>query len=155
MTHPSTPRPEISADTAEQSDTAEQCDDAEELWWTFPARPEHARLARTWLSGWLESRGPGKEGKVHGALVAFSELATNAVLRGTGPITVFAKLANRQLLCEVTDRSLEMPTFLEPDRDHEHRRRLSLVDALTETWWVRAAPGGGKTLSFVVELDVD
>lgn len=148
MTYLSTPQPECSADSVEQYD------DAEELWWTFPALPEHARMARTWLSGWLESRGPGKEGKVYGALVAFSELATNAVLRGTGPITVFAKLANRRLLCEVTDRSLEMPSFLDTERDHEHRR-LSLVDALTEGWWVRAAPGGGKTLSFVVELDVD
>ena len=59
----------------------------------------------------------------------------------------------RRLLCEVTDRCVDLPMMLDAGPDDEHHRGLSLVDALTASWWVRAAPGGGKTTSFLVELD--
>ncbi len=115
---------------------------ADGVWWTFPALP------------------------VYGALVAFSELVTNSVLHGAGPITVHARLVYgprelqynlgtepRRLLCEVTDRCVDLPMLLDAGPEDEHHRGLSLVDALTSSWWVRAAPGGGKTTSFLVELD--
>jgi hypothetical protein len=140
---------------------------ADGVWWTFPALPVHARLARIWLEGWLDAQCPGKEERSFGALVAFSELVTNSVLHGAGPITVHARLVYgpqelqhsvhgnepRRLLCEVTDRCVDLPMMLDAGPDDEHHRGLSLVDALTASWWVRAAPGGGKTTSFLVELD--
>ena len=138
---------------------------ADGVWWTFPALPVHARLARIWLEGWLGAQCPGKEEQAFGALVAFSELVTNSVLHGAGPITVHAQLVDgskgrglrsaepRRLLCEVTDRCVDLPMLLDAGPDDEHHRGLSLVDALTARWWVRAAPGGGKTTSFLVELD--
>ena len=141
---------------------------ADGVWWTFPALPVHARLARFWLEGWLDAQCPGKEEQSYGALVAFSELVTNSVLHGAGPITVHARLVYgpqelqqnlhgcdqpRRLLCEVTDRCVDLPMMLDSGPDDEHHRGLSLVDALTASWWVRAAPGGGKTTSFLVELD--
>ena len=126
---------------------------ADGVWWTFPALPVHARLARIWLEGWLDAQCPGKEEQAFGALVAFSELVTNSVLHGAGPITVHARLVDRRLLCEVTDRCVDLPMLLDAGPDDEHHRGLSLVDALTASWWVRAAPGGGKTTSFLVELD--
>ena len=126
---------------------------ADGVWWTFPALPVHARLARIWLEGWLDAQCPGKEEQAYGALVAFSELVTNSVLHGAGPITVHARLVDRRLLCEVTDRCVDLPMLLDAGPEDEHHRGLSLVDALTASWWVRAAPGGGKTTSFLVELD--
>ena len=139
---------------------------ADGVWWTFPALPVHARLARIWLEGWLDAQCPGKEDRAYGALVAFSELVTNSVLHGAGPITVHARLVYgprelhrnpgtepRRLLCEVTDRCVDLPMLLDAGPEDEHHRGLSLVDALTSSWWVRAAPGGGKTTSFLVELD--
>jgi anti-sigma regulatory factor (Ser/Thr protein kinase) len=141
---------------------------ADGVWWTFPALPVHARLARFWLEGWLDAQCPGKQEQSYGALVAFSELVTNSVLHGAGPITVHARLVYgpqelqqnlhgcnqpRRLLCEVTDRCVDLPMMLDAGPDDEHHRGLSLVDALTASWWVRAAPGGGKTTSFLVELD--
>ncbi|HWG24327.1 ATP-binding protein [Actinospica sp.] len=139
---------------------------ADGVWWTFPALPVHARLARIWLEGWLDAQCPGKEDQAFGALVAFSELVTNSVLHGAGPITVHARLVYgprelqhglgnepRRLLCEVTDRCVDLPLMLDAGPEDEHHRGLSLVDALTASWWVRAAPGGGKTTSFLVELD--
>ena len=126
---------------------------ADGVWWTFPALPVHARLARIWLEGWLDAQCPGKEDRAFGALVAFSELVTNSVLHGAGPITVHARLMDRRLLCEVTDRCVDLPMLLDAGPDDEHHRGLSLVEALTDDWWVRAAPGGGKTTSFIVDLD--
>lgn len=126
---------------------------ADGVWWTFPALPVHARLARIWLEGWLDAQCPGKEEQAYGALVAFSELVTNSVLHAAGPITVHARLVDRQLVCEVTDRCVDLPMLLDAGPDDEHHRGLSLVAALTASWWVRAAPGGGKTTSFLVELD--
>ena len=126
---------------------------ADGVWWTFPALPVHARLARIWLAGWLDAQCPGKEEQAYGALVAFSELVTNSVLHGAGPITVHARLVDRRLLCEVTDRCVDLPMLLDAGPEDEHHRGLSLVAALTADWWVRAAPGGGKTTSFLVELD--
>jgi anti-sigma regulatory factor (Ser/Thr protein kinase) len=123
------------------------------MWWTFPALPVHARLARTWLAGWLDAQDPGKQDKAHSALVAFSELASNAVLHGAGPITVHARLDGRRLHCEIADRGAGLPRLLHADPDSEHHRGLSLVDALAADWSVRAFPGGGKTVSFAVELD--
>lgn len=126
---------------------------ADGVWWTFPAMPVHARLARFWLEGWLDAQCPGKEEQAFGALVAFSELVTNSVLHGAGPITVHARLVDRSLFCEVTDRCVDLPMLLDAGPEDEHHRGLSLVEALTANWWVRAAPGGGKTTSFMVELD--
>jgi anti-sigma regulatory factor (Ser/Thr protein kinase) len=123
------------------------------MWWTFPAMPVHARLARAWLAGWIDAQRPGKEEQAYGALVAFSELTTNAVLHGAGPITVYARLDGRRLLCEVADRGARMPRMLGPEPDGEHHRGLNLVDALSADWSVRASPGGGKAVAFAVELD--
>lgn len=121
--------------------------------WTFPAWPVHARLARLWLGAWLDDEGPGKQEQVHGALVAFSDVVTHAVLSAAGPITVHAHLAGRRLLCEITDQSEQLPQFLGPAQDGGHHRAPSLVEALTASWWVRPAAGGGKTVGFFVELD--
>ena len=122
------------------------------VWWTFPALAVHARLARIWLKGWLDEQRAGKEEQSFGALVAFSELVTNSVLHGAGPITVHVQLMGRRLLCEVTDRCVDLPLLLDVGPEDENHRGLSLVEALTSHWWVRAEPGGGKTTSFLVDL---
>ncbi len=105
-----------------------RCPARDGVWWTFPALPVHARLARIWLEGWLDAQCPGKEEQAYGALVAFSELVTNSVLHGAGPITVHARLMDRRLVCEVTDRCVDLPMLLDAGPDDEHHRGLSLVD---------------------------
>jgi anti-sigma regulatory factor (Ser/Thr protein kinase) len=103
----------------------------------------HAPLARNWLAAWLDAEGPGKDEQIHGALVASSELVTNAVLHAAGPVTVHTRPAGRRLLCQVTDRSVELPRLLGDARGDECQRGLSLVERMTAFWWVHAAPGGG------------
>ena len=61
--------------------------------------------------------------------------------------------APRLLLCEVADRGLQGPAVLDGGRDDECHLVLSLADALTAGWWVRRTAGGGRTTSFLADLD--
>lgn len=118
--------------------------------WQFPALPVHVRMARNWLEAWIAERGPGEEAAYRAAL-AFSELVTNAVLHGAGPVIVRALVEPGRIECEVTDGARDLPVVLEAGEDDEHHRGLSLVEALTTSWQVRRRPEGGKTVTFVVE----
>lgn len=118
--------------------------------WQFPALPVHARMARIWLEAWIADRGPGQD-TAYRAAVAFSELVTNAVLHGAGPVTVRALVEPDRIECEVADGACDLPVVYEAQEDDEHHRGLSLVEALTTSWQVRLRAEGGKCVTFVVE----
>jgi anti-sigma regulatory factor (Ser/Thr protein kinase) len=118
--------------------------------WQFPALPLHVRMARIWLEAWIADRGPGEDA-AYRAAVAFSELVTNAVLHGAGPVTVRALVEPHRIECEVVDGARDLPVFHDAEDDDEHHRGLSLVEALATSWQVRRRPEGGKSVTFVVE----
>ena len=118
--------------------------------WQFPALPVHARMARIWLEAWIADRGPSEDAGYRAA-VAFSELVTNAVLHGAGPVTVQALVQPGRIECEVSDAARDLPVVCEAGEDDEHHRGMSLVEALTTSWQVRRRPEGGKSVTFVVE----
>jgi len=126
---------------------------ADELRFTFPALPIYARQARMWLATWLCARRPVTRDDVYEALIVFSEVVTNAVLHGAGPVVVHAKLVEWRLECEVTDGCANLPVLLQAEPDDEHHRGLSLLEMLGADWRVRVAPGGVKTICFLVELE--
>lgn len=118
--------------------------------WQFPPLPVHARMARIWLEAWIADRGSGQEA-AYRAAVAFSELVTNAVLHGAGPVTVRALVEPGRIECEVSDTARDLPVVCEAGDDDEHHRGMSLVEALTTSWQVCPRPEGGKSVTFVVE----
>ncbi len=121
-----------------------------EVCWQFPPLPVHARMARIWLEAWIADRGPGEEA-AYCAAVAFSELVTNAVLHGSGPVTVRVRVEPERVECEVSDAACDLPVVYEAGDEDEHHRGMSLVDALTTSWQVRRRAGGGKSVAFAVE----
>jgi anti-sigma regulatory factor (Ser/Thr protein kinase) len=118
--------------------------------WQFPAQPLHAHMARIWLEAWIAEKGIGEEA-AYCAAVAFSELVTNAVVHGAGPVTVAVAIGPDRIECEVSDGARDLPVVCQAAEDDEHHRGLSLVDALTAQWRVRQCPQGGKVVAFVVE----
>lgn len=125
----------------------------DEVSWTFPALPIHARQARMWLEAWLCTQRPGARDLAYEALIVFSELVTNSVLHGSGPVMVRARLVEWRLECEVTDGCAELPVLVDAGPEDEHHRGLSLVDTLTTDWWVRTNADGAKTTGFLVDLE--
>jgi anti-sigma regulatory factor (Ser/Thr protein kinase) len=130
--------------------SAAECPAAVSARWQFPAQPVHARMARIWLEAWISDRGLGQDAS-YCAAVAFSELVTNAVLHGAGPVTVEVAIVAGRIECEVSDGARDLPVVCEAGEDDEHHRGMSLVEALTADWRVRLRPEGGKAVAFVVE----
>ncbi|MDV9190060.1 ATP-binding protein [Streptomyces sp. SR27] len=95
-------------------------------------------LVRSALHTW------GMASFVPDALVAVSELASNAVLHSGGPeIEVrVCRSGPDRVRIEVTDRSRFLPLHTLPQPDAESGRGLLLVDALADRWGAVAVDGG-------------
>ncbi|GDY71695.1 hypothetical protein SAV31267_011800 [Streptomyces avermitilis] len=70
-----------------------------------------------------------------------SELVTNAIRYGSGPIHVRV-LWDRSLICEVSDNSSTSPHLRYAASTDEGGRGLFLVAQLTERWGTRYTPDG-------------
>ena len=78
-----------------------------------------------------------------------SELATNAVLHGTPPISVQVECdGSRGLRVSVTDGSAEAPLRREAGPQDGSGRGMLLVDVISDRWGVQTRPGEGKAVWF-------
>jgi anti-sigma regulatory factor (Ser/Thr protein kinase) len=84
-------------------------------------------------------------------LLVVSELVTNALLHGTGPIILTVRTEPDEVIVAVTDQGRESPSFGQPQVDDEHGRGLRIVQRLTATWHVERA-ARSKTITAVVPL---
>jgi anti-sigma regulatory factor (Ser/Thr protein kinase) len=80
-----------------------------------------------------------------------SELVTNALVHGEGPITLSVD-AHDAIRVEVTDQSATEPVVLSATEVLEHGRGIFIVDRLATRWGCEPTDTGGKTVWF--ELDV-
>jgi anti-sigma regulatory factor (Ser/Thr protein kinase) len=86
-----------------------------------------------------------------------SELVTNALVHGGGPITVRVDLREEPIpgdgshdtvRIEVGDTSPVQPEVKQVEADEESGRGMLLVDALAPRWGVKSRPGPGKAVWF-------
>ncbi|MFH8682950.1 SpoIIE family protein phosphatase [Streptomyces lydicus] len=103
---------------------------------TDPARVRDIRAAVTRrLSEW------GLDEVVYAAQLLLSELVTNAIRYGSGPIQV-RLLHDRTLTCEVADTSSTAPHLRRAATTDEGGRGLFLVAQLAQTWGTRYTADG-------------
>ncbi|MER6537075.1 SpoIIE family protein phosphatase [Streptomyces sp. 900105755] len=104
--------------------------------WRLPARDDTAARARTLAAPLLRRWHLGEQAR-DGALLVLSELVTNAVRFGTGPVTVRLVRAGSRLTCEVGDSGNGRPRLRRGDLLDDGGRGLQVVHKLTTRWGVR------------------
>ena len=69
---------------------------------------------------------------VEDAVLATSELLTNAIVHGVGPVDLRVRTNGREVLLEVQDRATFLPRKMRPTLEDEHGRGLQIVAAVSE-----------------------
>jgi serine/threonine-protein kinase RsbW len=87
------------------------------------------------------------------AVLATSELVTNAIVHGEGAVTVHVWYGSTVLRVEVTDQGEATPVARHDHHDAaDSGRGLMIVDMLATSWGVLPRAGGpGKTVWFELE----
>ncbi len=108
---------------------------------SFPASPASVPEARRWSEPFFEQVGAGDD-----AVLVVSELVTNAVQHGEGPVLVRI-VTGEPTRVEVMDaRPLDGLAVAAPDPDRQGGRGLFLVQALADAWGYAETPDGGKVV---------
>jgi anti-sigma regulatory factor (Ser/Thr protein kinase) len=103
---------------------------------SLPAQPMSVPLARSWAEGWLAGTAmPADEADA--VLLVLSELVTNAVRQGDGPVRVTLEAQDRAVVVEVFDTGHRMPLVGDADPESTGGRGLNLIAAVCEKWGVR------------------
>lgn len=118
------------------------------LSWSFPGTPADVSCSRHWLAvAATEVWGEGED--TDRLVLAYSEIATNAVLHGAGPVTVAAQISPTSAHCEIADRSPRLPTARRAAPGDVGGRGLEMVRHTVDRLRV-AADESGKTVTFEV-----
>jgi anti-sigma regulatory factor (Ser/Thr protein kinase) len=115
--------------------------------WEFAAEARSVAQARAMIAQRLHDL-PDESLEV--VLLLASELVTNAVRHGTGPVRVHVAWDDESVRVQVEDQSPEWPAVQTLDSDALNGRGLILVDDLSSGWGVRAG-GTGKTVWFTLD----
>jgi anti-sigma regulatory factor (Ser/Thr protein kinase) len=114
---------------------------------SFPPHPQnvrHARrITRTALAAW------GAPDLTDSAEMVVSELVTNAMQYGRGPVDLTLALSERSLRIAVSDEGTSLPAPREAGEDAQSGRGLSIVETLAESWEV-VVRLTGKTVTCVL-----
>lgn len=118
------------------------------LSWSFPGTPADVSCSRHWLAVaatevWGECEDTDR------LVLAYSEIATNAILHGAGPVTVAARICPTSAHCEIADRSARLPQPRHATPGDVGGRGLEMVQRTVDQLEV-AADTAGKTVSFEV-----
>ncbi|MFB7496685.1 SpoIIE family protein phosphatase [Streptomyces sp. NPDC056161] len=104
--------------------------------WHLPARDDTAARARVLASALLRRWHTSDQAR-GAVLLVISELVTNAVRFGTGPVTVRLVRSGSRLSCEVGDTGNGRPRLRRGELLDDSGRGLHVVHKLTTRWGVR------------------
>ena len=114
--------------------------------WVFPAAGQSAAEARNRVERMLQDL---PRDSLEVALLLTSELVTNAVRHGAGPVTVDLASDGAAVRIGVHDLGATLPVARHPDADSLGGRGLLLVEGLAAGWGVDRE-ARGKTVWFTL-----
>ncbi|MEE1782863.1 SpoIIE family protein phosphatase [Streptomyces sp. SP17BM10] len=115
----------------------------------LPAVPTSSAEARVFVEKVLGSWNHGH--LTDDVKLLTSEVLTNAIQHGKGPVRLHLRCHPAELVVEVTDHSPHLPHPRLAETDEESGRGLTLVEAIAHRWGTRPAELG-KTTWFTVPL---
>ena len=111
---------------------------------SLPAQSMSVPLARWWARGWLAAS-PVPAREVDSTLYVVSELVSNAVRQGDGPVRIRLELLDQSLRVDVFDRGHRMPQIADLEPESTGGRGLQIIDSLADAWGV-LEQDDGKTV---------
>jgi anti-sigma regulatory factor (Ser/Thr protein kinase) len=116
----------------------------------LPALPASVRRARSFVIDAARRAGCAPV-TIDVAAIAASELVTNAVVHGRGPISVRTVLDADALRVEVQDTATALPHLVHPSHPRDGGHGLAIVDALSQEWGCTKVLGAsGKSVWFTM-----
>jgi two-component sensor histidine kinase len=100
---------------------------------------------RRWARLWMEQH-PTDGVDPDSVVLSMTELVTNSIKHGAGPIDVGLTHDSDNLLLVVSDTSEDMPTRREMAVNVETGRGILILESLATQWGIRPEPAGGKTV---------
>lgn len=111
----------------------------------LPSVPASVARVRRYAAAACAAR--GFEGDYDTLALLVSEIATNALVHGSGRVKVRVLGSGARIRIEISDESSDVPQPQPASPTAEGGRGLALVDALSAAWGTRPLPDG-KTVWF-------
>jgi len=109
-----------------------------------PAAGSLAALRR-WARSWMEAH-PTDGVDPDSVVLSMTELVTNSIKHGAGPVDVELKGDSDNLVLIVSDCSDKVPHRPDVSLETETGRGILILESLATRWGVQPEPGGGKTV---------
>ncbi|SCK56988.1 ATP-binding protein [Streptomyces sp. WMMB 322] len=121
--------------------------------YTLPRSAASARTARQLTTGFLTGTRtpPEAAGQVEEAALVVSELVTNAALHGGGRCRLRLSSGEGTVTVAVRDDGGLLPRVHHAGSECERGRGIAMVSRIARRLDVTTAPGGGKTVSAVLD----
>ena len=100
---------------------------------------------RRWARSWMEQH-PTDGVDADGVLLSMTELVTNSIKHGSGPVDVRLNADSDGLVLAVRDSSRQMPLRPGSSLNPETGRGIQIMEGLATRWGVQPELGGGKTV---------
>ena len=100
---------------------------------------------RRWARSWMEQH-PTDGVDPDIVVLSMTELVTNSIKHGSGPVEVGLNGDSDTLVLIVSDCSEQLPRRPDTSADTETGRGLQILESLATRWGVQPEPGGGKTV---------
>jgi len=79
-------------------------------------------------------------------VLSMTELVTNSIKHGSGPVEVQLTGDSDNLVLIVSDCSAQLPRRPDASLETETGRGIQILESLATRWGVQPVPGGGKTV---------